>query len=231
MVVFQAWMLLASFAMPMQQSVIVIAPPVLNEAIRSSAQTAGEDVVGLTSTNPRATLSSRLLTVSGMQSDHRFVCVYLERASGLYAAKFTSRIPAGQRTVTFQLNSANLLRLGLRLGELAVRAQSSSTASCPRTAPLLPVNWGSTTARSFALLVNSQNAGHLTAKFADGISLSCNPIPQTIGVPNLVPRSFDTICQSAGQIPCGQEREITISRRTGMNYWPRVHAIVAGQCG
>ena len=219
-----------SSAAPQQSAPpIVVSPPRLKEWIGTAVKTSGADFVGLSGGKLKSVLSTGLIHVAGLRPSDRYVCVYIERASGLYTARFVERRNTGAQTASFLLDSKVLAGLQARKGEFAIRAQGSATSSCNANSAYLPVALDSPLAGDQFLLVNSQTASAMTVYSVDGQKLKCIDLSNALGDRQLIARSFDKICK-VPRISCNAEAELTLMRRNGLEFWPAVRQKLRGSC-
>ncbi|GEM_PF-3688447 len=213
---------------PGQMPRVLIRPPQLTEHVRSSVEVSGEGLVGLSGPNAAGRLRNTEIEVGGLRPADRFVCVFIERASGLYAAEFVAPNTGHSSRMRFSLEARVLRRSGARFGELAVSAQGSATADCRGTSGFLSTRWVGQPRDRLALLVNSEQTNYVAASARGQPETACTPLRDAVGAP-VVGRSFDRVC-TVPEPRCGEAMTVAVYRRYHGTALPTIRTTIRGAC-
>ena len=169
----------------------------------------GEDVVGLVS-GPLNLRSIRpAIVVSGVRPSDQTICVHMEQSNGGYLADFSIANPRVGSTFQLDLPSAVLKSDRFRSGEIAIRAQVSSKATCTDNDTFLLASWG-TGRDGSALLVNAKRASYVAASVGTDSATECIPLEDVLGDKRVKTSSYGYVCRVRLAGRCGDTQRVSV---------------------
>lgn len=209
---------------------IVVSAPPFREYEPAVVRYTSRDVAGAIAGSLTRRAAQPVLLLTGISNADRTICVIIERSNGAYRATFDIRNPQRGGTIELVLPSRFIARLRAQAGEMAVRAQASSRATCAAGDPFLVASWARPFAVPVALLVNSQDSDYVGVSVNGRPASECSSLRDELGNQRMSVATFDRVCRLPAAGRCGGAQSLRIVRRQGPTYLAPLQLTLRNPC-
>jgi hypothetical protein len=189
---------------------VSVSRPPFKEQIDPDIPAAGGRLIGVIMGPLSQTVTGPVITVSGILSSDRVICVSIQHVNGSYSGGFTVKNPGRGNTLRFRMPSRLIQGLGAKTAALAILAQASAGPTCSSKDPILPAAWGQRliAGAGFAL-VNDHQADITRSRIGAQRIQKCFPVAPLVGT-GVHSRSYQMACSIDDTGPCASEVQLTI---------------------
>jgi hypothetical protein len=175
-------------------------------------------IVGYASTRLYDEVLIPQLTVTGVRSSDRFICVSISHINNLYRADFSFRNRGTSSVVKVLFESRFWHQLPSRsVGELAIEVYVDGASSCDgRKDEILPAGWGLSVPQEGYVLVNAGQSNSVRVQTAKQQAQDCRHVRDLMSQRQIVPVAYTHACPvSHTAARCRASLDLSIQRRDG----------------